>query len=77
MWLLIVLALIVIISGIATYVAGNNAIDFLEVAAPIILTISAFLLLITGGIAAIDNLAAPADYASMQEDYKVLTYQPS
>lgn len=75
MWLLIILALIVIISGIVSYIAENKMIVFLEIFAPIVLIISACLLLILSGIAVVDNLSAPADYTSMQEDYKVLTYQ--
>ena len=75
MWLLIVFALIVIISAIVAYIAESNMLGFLDIVAPAILIISAALLLIFGSIAIIDNLSIPADYASMQEDYKVLTYQ--
>lgn len=75
MWLLIILALIVIISSILTYIAENNAIDFLEFFAPAVLIISVALLLIFSSVAVVINLSAPADYASMQEDYKTLTYQ--
>ena len=57
MWLLIILALIVIISGILTYIAENNTIDFLEFFAPAFLIVSAALLLIFGSIAVVTQLS--------------------